>query len=86
VKLDRLLFAAFLIFIIGAAPAVMAQDSVTETVTVAVPATVDPGPEDALHRGTPRGSIDGFLEACSIFDAICRKRSAKLAEKSWPGS
>ncbi len=67
-KLDRFLIATFLIFIIGAAPAVEAQDRAAETATEAVPVTVDPGPEDALHRGTPRGSITGFLDACSIFD------------------
>lgn len=40
----------------------------TETVAVAVPVTVDKGPEDALGRGTPRSSAIGFLEACATFD------------------
>jgi MscS family membrane protein len=45
-----------------------AQEEVTETTTVEVPIPVDKGPQDALNRGTPRGSILGFLEACSTFD------------------
>ena len=35
---------------------------------VLVPAAVEKGPEDALNRGTPRGSIVGFLDACSAVD------------------
>ena len=35
------------------------------TVAVQVPIQVDKGPEDALGRGTPRGSIIGFLKATS---------------------
>jgi MscS family membrane protein len=44
------------------------QPAATETVAVAVPVTVDKGPEDALGRGTPRSSAIGFLEACANFD------------------
>jgi MscS family membrane protein len=47
-----------------------AQDepAATETVAVAVPVTVDKGPEDALGRGTPRSSAIGFLDSCAAFD------------------
>ena len=38
------------------------------TGTSIVPAVADTGPGDALNRGTPRGSISGFLEACEAFD------------------
>jgi MscS family membrane protein len=38
------------------------------TTTIVSPAVAGPGPEDALNRGTPRGSINGFLEACEAFD------------------
>jgi len=67
-KVDKLLFAAFLILAFGFNTTVTAQDEVTESATVMVPIPVDTGPEDALNRGTPRGSITGFLEACSTFD------------------
>jgi len=39
-----------------------------EQPAVIAPVAVDTGPEDALNRGTPRGSISGFLEACSVLD------------------
>ena len=45
-----------------------AQEEVTETTTVEVPIQVDKGPEDALNRGTPRGSVVGFLDASSKFE------------------
>lgn len=45
-----------------------AQEENTETVAVAVPIASKKGPEDALNRGTPRGSAIGFLEACSVFN------------------
>jgi MscS family membrane protein len=44
-----------------------AQDQPANQAPVA-PVEIDPGPEDALNRGTPRGSIVGFLDACSVFD------------------
>ena len=49
---------------------IQAQDepATTETVAVAVPVTVDKGPEDALNRGTPRSSAIGYLQACEAFD------------------
>lgn len=54
-----------------APPIVEAQEkeeaSATGIVAVQVPIQADKGPEDALNRGTPRGSIVGFLEATSQF-------------------
>ena len=48
---------------------VLAQDTQTETVTVTtLPAPVDKGPDDALGRGNPRGSIVGYLDAASKFN------------------
>ena len=45
------------------------EQEATETVAVTVPITVeDKGPEDALGRGTPRGSIIGYLQATSEFN------------------
>lgn len=44
-------------------PSADAQEQpTTETVAVAIPVTTNKGPEDALNRGTPRGSILGFLD------------------------
>jgi MscS family membrane protein len=67
-KIIRLLLSAISVLILGAGSTALAQDTVTETATVAVPIAVDKGPEDALNRGTPRGSIIGYLEACADFD------------------
>jgi MscS family membrane protein len=44
----------------------MAQESPPAAPVVAAPE--DRVPEDVLNRGTPRGSVVGFLEACSVFD------------------
>lgn len=44
------------------------QTGKTETVAVTIPVAVDKGPEDALNRGTPRGSAVGFLESSAQFD------------------
>lgn len=64
--------AILLTFFIMATPALNAQEvpdeKQTETVAVAIPVTVDKGPEDALNRGTPRGTAVGFLEASAKFD------------------
>jgi MscS family membrane protein len=47
----------------------LAQDQPAETTTaVVVQEVVDKGPEDALNRGTPRGSIIGYLEASADLD------------------
>lgn len=45
----------------------LAQDT-PETEEDAPTVPIEPGPEDALNRGTPRSSIIGFLETCSEFD------------------
>jgi MscS family membrane protein len=68
-KLDRKMPVALLLIVaaFGPLPA-KAQDVVTESGTVTVTTTPPPGPQDALNRGTPRGSIVGYLEACSTFD------------------
>jgi len=68
VKIDNLLLAAFLILAFGFNTTVDAQNEVTESATVTIPIPVDKGPEDLLNRGTPRGSIIGFLDAASKFD------------------
>lgn len=63
--------SAFFLLLVIASPPLSAQDekeTPPETVAVAIPVTQDKGPEDALNRGTPRGSAVGFLEACSTFD------------------
>ena len=67
-NIARFLFATLLVFVVSASPVLEAQTSENETVTNAAPPVVPKGPEDALNRGTPRGSITGFLESCSIFD------------------
>ena len=67
-KIDRLRLAVSIIVLIACSSAIQAQDEVTESATVTVPIPVDTGPKDALNRGTPRGSIIGFLDACSTFD------------------
>ena len=47
----------------------MAQDKPAQATTaVVVQEVVDKGPEDALNRGTPRGSIIGYLEASAKLD------------------
>jgi len=62
-------FAAAVLLFPSAAQAQEGQvETVAVAIPVAVPATVDKGPEDALGRGNPRGSITGFLEAASKFN------------------
>jgi len=61
----------FLLCLILSSGVAQAQetDVPAETVTVAVPVSVeDKGPEDALGRGTPRGSIIGFLESVEALE------------------
>ena len=61
----------FLSAVIAAHPAVGTAQNVTpdgDAVTVAIPIEKDVVPEDALDRGTPRGSAVGFLEACAKLD------------------
>ena len=45
-----------------------AQEDQPEVVVVTTPVKVDKGPEDALGRGNPRGSVIGFLTAASEFN------------------
>lgn len=45
-----------------------AQEDQPDVVVVTTPVKVDKGPEDALGRGNPRGSIIGFLTAASEFN------------------
>jgi MscS family membrane protein len=59
---------ALLIFILAFSPTSFAQDKASTETSATPPVVVDTGPEDALNRGTPRGSIIGFLEASSVFD------------------
>ena len=60
----RLLVVCFLLFGGGIAQAQEENESPVETVAAAVPVSVeDKGPDDALGRGTPRGSIVGFIKA-----------------------
>jgi len=66
-KLNGIIKSALLIFPLLLNVSAMAQEpapgEVTETVT-----PVDTGPEDALNRGTPRGSIVGYMDAAAVFD------------------
>lgn len=64
----RWIFACILLLGIGP---VQAQDEAVavETVQVAVPVSVEEkGPDDVLGRGTPRGSIAGFLRAVEALE------------------
>lgn len=64
-------FSAALLFIMSAVmwSSAWCQESPAEPVNAAIPApVVDKGPDDALNRGTPSGSIDGFLDAASTFN------------------
>jgi MscS family membrane protein len=65
-------YAAALIaaaILIGSSSTLKAQEAQQETVTVTtVPIAVDKGPDDALGRGNPRGSVNGFLDSASEFN------------------
>ncbi len=67
-KTIQLKFTLLLLVLLGFSLIANAQEKTPATVPVVVPVTVDTGPQDALNRGTPRGSIIGFLEACTVFD------------------
>jgi MscS family membrane protein len=64
-KTIQLKFALLSVILLGFSVMAVAQE---QKVVVTTPVAVDTGPQDALNRGTPRGSIIGFLEACSAFD------------------
>ena len=52
-------------------PQALAQNRTKEgeqPIAITVPINVEQAPEDALDRGTPRGSALGFLEACARLD------------------
>ena len=67
-KLLNLSMVALSAVLLGIVSPVQAQEDQPETVIVTAPLTVDKGPEDALGRGNPRGSIIGFLTAASEFN------------------
>lgn len=58
----------FLVSVSGIRSAAAQDEPGIETVAVAIPVAEEKGPEDALGRGTPRGSARGFLLASSEFD------------------
>jgi len=62
---------AFLVLLLsGAIPSttLQAQTTPADPKVSAGAAEEQRGPNDALNRGTPRGAITGFLEACAEFD------------------
>jgi MscS family membrane protein len=66
-------FTIFLIAFLSAfySPFALAQNPAgteDQPAAITVPINVEQPPEDALNRGTPRGSAVGFLEACSRLD------------------
>ena len=67
-KIGRFFHALILTGIISSVPTGFAQEKAAETTPETPVPVVNAGPEDALNRGTPHGSIIGFLEACSVFD------------------
>jgi len=68
-KLNGIFKSALLIFPLLLSVSAMAQETAPVEVTkTATP--VDTGPEDALNRGTPRGSIIGYMEASAAFDFV----------------
>jgi MscS family membrane protein len=66
-KLNGIIRPALLIFTLLLCVSAMAQEKAPGEVTE-TPSPVDTGPADALNRGTPRGSIVGYMEACAVFD------------------
>jgi MscS family membrane protein len=67
-KLHYFCAAVVAAVVLISSPGVQAQDTQPETVAIAIPDTVDRGPDDALNRGNPRGSITGYLEAAATFN------------------
>jgi len=62
------LFLVFLLFASSSWAQSEEKSGTAAVVTQIVEVAVNKGPDDALNRGTPRGSIVGFLEACSNFN------------------
>jgi MscS family membrane protein len=65
--LNGIIKSALLIFPLLLSFSAMAQETAPDEVTK-TPTPIDTGPEDALNRGTPRGSIIGYIEAAAAFD------------------
>jgi MscS family membrane protein len=69
--MDSILRCVLLTLLVGSVASagfVHAQSAAEKTRADVEPAAEQKGPVDALNRGTPRGSIVGFLEACEEFD------------------
>ena len=66
-KLNGIFKSALLILPLLLSVSAMAQETEPGEV-IKTPIPVDTGPEDALNRGTPRGSIIGYMEASAVFD------------------
>jgi len=68
-KLNGIVKSALLIFTLLLSVSAMAQETAPVEITkTATP--VDTGPEDALNRGTPRGSIVGYLQTAGALDFV----------------
>lgn len=67
-KAAYLKFALLVFIVFGLGLTAQAQEQTPVLVPVVGDVAVDKGPEDVLNRGTPRGSVNGFLEASSVFD------------------
>jgi MscS family membrane protein len=68
-KLDPIKVTFFLLLTLGSVAAAAQDESdQTEPARQSIPSVDSRGPQDALGRGTPRGSLRGFLEACEAAD------------------
>jgi MscS family membrane protein len=67
IKFNRITKATLLVISLTTGLSCPAQESV-ETTRVVVPVPVEKVPEDVLNRGTPRGSVLGYMKACASFD------------------
>jgi len=67
-KQSHYIFILLAGFFFLVSPVAHGQEGASTPAAVVSPAPVDQGPEDALGRGNPRGSITGFLEAASDFN------------------
>ena len=77
-RISTTLFVLFLCF----GPPLSAQEvqEITETTVVTIPVAADKGPEDALNRGTPRGSAIGFLESAAKFGSHTTRKICSCLE------